>query len=262
MNLGHNTLNSPMLRMLTIQSGTSRHVSSPTASTPTRGAPICCAIPDDDIITEYSNRRTILISSLLATSFFTLPGLASPSDLARTFESREGFSFSYPDSWVVAFDRSGGRGNGAITAVGDFKQSFLVASVFRTVGIKSLLGENSGLDDTTGRRLVLDPLLNDPSTLRFRELRAQGSSNGEFFDFEYEMEACKGEVQEGKGGFQRCLSGTGQDIPTPRRHAVGRAVLGPPGSDVLFTMTASAPVEKWASVEGVLRAIVGSYHAL
>ena len=40
--------------------------------------------------------------------------------LEQTFTSSEGVSFRYPAGWVVAFDRSGGSGAGAVCVVGLF----------------------------------------------------------------------------------------------------------------------------------------------
>lgn len=49
---------------------------------------------------------------------------------------------------------------------------------------------------------------------------------------------------------------TGQEIPTIRRHHLGRAVLA---RGAVLTITAAAPVDRWPAAEDVLRAIVGSY---
>jgi hypothetical protein len=49
-----------------------------------------------------------------------------------------------------------------------------------------------------------------------------------------------------------------QEIPTMRRHHLGRAVLV---GGMVQVMTAAAAVEQWAEAEAVLAAIVGSFRA-
>lgn len=177
----------------------------------------------------------------------------------KSFSSREGFAFQYPDSWVLAFDRSGGKKDGAVVVVGDFRQSFLVVSVFRTVAVETLSdGGESFLTVEDGRRLVLDTLREDPTTMRFKEISASSTENGEF-DFQYELQTCVGEIQEGSGGVVRCLGSSGQEIPAAMRRAIGRAVLQ---GNTLLTMTASAPIEKWMAVEETLGRIVSSFHRI
>lgn len=180
--------------------------------------------------------------------------------LSQTFQSSEGFEFSYPAGWVVAYDRSGGKGDGAVAAVGDFTR-FFVVSVFRTVDIPKETSLENGLTESVGHALCIDPLLKEDSTQSFKELRSQSSGQGRHlqYDFEYEIEVCRGEIQEGVGGVLRCLGGLGQEIPTQKRHHVARAVLA---EGHLLTINAAAPVEKWAEVEDVMKAIVNSYRSL
>ena len=85
----------------------------------------------------------------------------SPTEVAhqrKVFTSREGFEFDYPSSWVVAFDRSGATSDGAVVVVGDFRQSYLVVSVFRKFGVSSSEANGNALNVTDGHRLVLDVL--------------------------------------------------------------------------------------------------------
>ena len=188
------------------------------------------------------------------------PATAATPILSQTFQSSEGFEFSYPAGWVVAYDRSGGKGDGAVAAVGDFTR-FLVVSVFRTVDIPKEISLQNGLTESIGRALCIEPLLKEDSTQSFKELRSQSSGQGRQlqYDFEYEIEVCRGEIQEGVGGVLRCLGGLGQEIPTQKRHHVARAVLS---EGHLLTINAAAPVEKWAEVEDVMKAIVNSYSSL
>ena len=156
------------------------------------------------------DRRTFLIATA-ATATTLLPSLsvlATPTpSLPNTFTSSEGFAFDYPDGWVKAYDRSGGRGNGAVVAVGDFT-SFLVVSVFRTSDIPSDIRSKGFSDESSARALCLDVVAAADSTMRFKEIKGdlgRGENGKNVFDFEYEIEICRGEIQEGSGGVLRCL---------------------------------------------------------
>lgn len=54
---------------------------------------------------------------LLSPSLLSFPATAAALDspLTQRFTSKEGFTLAYPADWVVAFDRSGGFGNGPVT---------------------------------------------------------------------------------------------------------------------------------------------------
>jgi hypothetical protein len=186
--------------------------------------------------------------------------IAAPPALSQTFQSSEGFEFSYPSGWIVAYDRSGGRGDGAVAAVGNFSQ-YLLVSVFRTVDIPKDVKLDNGLTESVGRALCIEPLLKDDTTQSFKELKSESNGEGRrrYYDFEYEIEICKGEIQEGAGGVLRCYGGLGQEIPTQKRHHLARAVLS---GGHLLTINAAAPVDKWAEVEDVMREIVDSYRSL
>lgn len=153
-----------------------------------------------------ATRRSLLsILSLMGSNLYlTLaPQDSIASDTTTTaaqFTSSEGFSFSYPGTWVVAFDRSGGRGDGAVTSVGDFTR-FLVVGVFR----ERLQEPQTILDDATGKMLCIQPQLEDLSTMRFKQSRSTASEDNSVYDFEYAVEVCRGEIQEGAGGVLRCL---------------------------------------------------------
>ena len=176
--------------------------------------------------------------------------------LTKTFSSAsDGFAFDYPDNWVVAFDRSGRGGTGAVVSIGDFTR-YLVISVFRTAELPPDV-RSRGLDVETGRALCLDPQAASESTMRFQQHRSEMAAPGQF-SFEYEIESCRGEIQEGARGVMRCLSGTGQEIPSQKRHHLGAAIIGRSG---LLTMTASSPGEAWADAEDGMRAIVSSLRA-
>lgn len=226
------------------------------------GLPPCAASPHEAPAPAPLQRRAALALAAAATVATPRRAAAAPPPpaLSQFFTSSEGFTFSFPAGWVVAYDRSGGRGDGAVVAVGDFTR-FLVVSVFRTVDVPAEAAAH-GLDEATGRRLCLDPLAADDSTMRFREIKSEAGGDGaggRRYDFEYEIDVCRGEIQEGSGGVLRCLGGMGQGIPAQRRHHVARAVLS---GGRLLTINAAAPVDKWPEVEGVMREIVESYRAV
>jgi PsbP len=216
---------------------------------------------------EAIQRRSLLISiaATAAVGYLLAPAasvaVVAPPTLSQTFQSSEGFEFSYPDGFVVAYDRSGGRGDGAVAAVGDFTR-FLVVSVLRTVDIPKDINLENGLTESVGHSLCIDPLLKDDSTQSFNELRSESNGEGRRsqYDYEYEIEVCRGEIQEGAGGVLRCLGGLGQEIPTQKRHHLARTVLNREGH--LLTINAAAPVEKWAEVEDIMRGIVSSYRSV
>jgi hypothetical protein len=166
--------------------------------------------PVDRIDAELHGRRSLLallaaatrVPAALAEAAAATGGAHAAPALPLTFSSKEGFSFNYPDNWVVAFDRSGGRGDGAVTVVGEFRESFEVASVFRTIHPPPAVRAR-GLDAATGFEVCVEPQRVDPGTMRFNELNSQAA--GGAYDFEYELETCRGEIQEGVGGVLRCL---------------------------------------------------------
>lgn len=151
-----------------------------------------------------------LLSCAVATTLSpTLPAAASPSSappaLTQSYTSSEGFQLSYPSNWVVAFDRSGGRATGAVVSIGDFTR-FIVVSVFRTVEVPEAV-RAKGLDEAAGRALCLESQAALESTMRFEQLRSEIGQHGAY-DFEYTIETCRGEIQEGVGGVLRCLVST------------------------------------------------------
>jgi hypothetical protein len=212
-------------------------------------------------------RRAALFSlaaasaAALAARPATAAAAAQPSgEEIRTLTSRDGFAFDYPASWVVAFDRSGGfRGEGAVATVGDFRgveKSFLVVAAFRQAPPR---GTTVGGAAAAGRALNVDAPRADAATLRFAELRSEGTPDGGY-EFEFEVEACGGEVLEGAGGRVRCLGpGGAGELPTVTRHHVGRCVAA---AGAIFTLTAAVPADRWPAAEAALRAVVGSLRAV
>lgn len=220
------------------------------------------------------SRRSALLSTIILTGMswsdlwnpLYMHAVASPLSQAldQEFKSSEGFRFSFPSGWVVAYDRSGGRGNGAVAAVGDFSR-FLVVTVFREV--ININGDDvEHLNEGVGRKLVLDGPASSQSTLRFTEIKSDMVVNDPTtYEFEYEIETCTGEIEEGSGGVIRCLASfNGQSIPTIKRHIVGRSILRSNESEsVLLTIAAAAPVKVWndSEVAQTMQAIIDSYGA-
>lgn len=74
--------------------------------------PACAASQREGPSTAAAaSRRQLLGTALLAAPLL----LPAASQAVETFMSSEGFAFQHPTDWVVAFDRSGGRGDGAVT---------------------------------------------------------------------------------------------------------------------------------------------------
>ena len=59
------------------------------------------------------DRRTAVLS-LLATQLLWSGRPARAAGLTKSLQSKEGFEFLFPEDYVVAFDRSGGSGTGAV----------------------------------------------------------------------------------------------------------------------------------------------------
>lgn len=79
---------------------------------------------------------------------------------------------------------------------------------------------------------------------------------GGAYEFEFSIESCAGEVEEGLGGKLRCLSAFGGTVPTaPRRH-IGRCVLV---GGTAYSLNASTPEDRWAEVGPLLRAVVATF---
>jgi hypothetical protein len=219
---------------------------------------------------KTSRRATLLSTAILIESLswcdlwnpLRAIAIASPLVLEQNFSSIEGFQFSFPAGWVVAYDRSGGRGNGAVAAVGDFSK-FLVVTVFRQ---EIDDGNVEQLDEAVGRKFVLEGPASSQSTLRFTDIKsAMVVNEPSIYEFEYEIETCMGEIEEGSGGIIRCLASfNGQSIPTIKRHILGRSILKYAESkSVLLTIAAAAPLDVWsdAAAAQTMRAIIGSYRA-
>lgn len=87
------------------------------------------------------DRRQLLAASILIPPLLTPQHALAAADsaaappaaaaaappLPQVFNSTEGFAFRYPSDWVVAFDRSGGRGNGAVTVSWGYDASIWAA---------------------------------------------------------------------------------------------------------------------------------------
>lgn len=199
--------------------------------------------------------------------------------------SAEGFRFDYPPGWVVAFDRSGSSGNGAVVVVGDFR-ALVTVSVFRTETIPTLL-VRQGLTQEAGYNICVEPQQRQDSTMRFQLLRSEmvppagsgaaksgadvaggadaaatavagsPSAAAAAYEFEFSIESCAGEIEEGIGGKLRCLS-FGANIPSQRRRHIGRCVLA---NGKAFSLNASSPEDRWAQIGPLVQAVVSSFRA-
>lgn len=125
----------------------------------------------------------------------------------RTFASsgHQGFSFSYPASFVIAYDRTQDTSrDGAIISIGNFSNTIHTATVFRQ------RVRDVGLPQTPedAYKLCIQPLIDDASTTGFRLIQDSlftTKDNVIMYEYEYEQSVCRGqEIVEGVGGVLRC----------------------------------------------------------
>jgi hypothetical protein len=126
----------------------------------------------------------------------------------RTFAStaaQQGFSFSYPASFVIAYDRTQDTSrDGAIISIGNFTNTIHTATVFRQ------RVRDVGLPQTPedAYKLCIQPLIDDASTTGFRLIQDSlftTEDNAIMYEYEYEQSVCRGqEIVEGVGGVLRC----------------------------------------------------------
>ena len=181
---------------------------------------------------------------------------ASPTDI-KTFVSKSmGFQFSYPSSFVVAFDRTDSYGprnvpadqDVALTSVGSYSKSFLTVTVFaKRVGSNEPLGVARKDFFYEG---VIRPVVDSPTTIGFSLTSESVSGEGEdaYYDFEFVHSVCRGETIEGKAGTLRCIGNFGQDLPVQSRIVLGRSIVR---DGVLLTVMGSIRTER-GDVEGAM----------
>eukprot|EP00887_Chlorella_sp_A99_P007519 scaffold2.g7519.t1 len=175
--------------------------------------------------------------------------------LIKEFASSEGFRFAYPDGWVVAFDRSGSNGSGAVCVVGQFSGEPVSVAVFRQAELPEGGGAlPAALDEPTGRALAVDPVQQQESTMRFRTLASRMARGT--YEFEFVVETCRGEILESAGGKLLCLGAFGQDLQTTTRHIVGRAALR---GGVAYMISASTPEARFQELRPTLTAVIDSF---
>ena len=103
-------------------------------------------------------------------------------------------------------------------------------------------------------------------TMRFDLLKsalvpaAPGSSNAaaSAYQFEFSIESCAGEIEEGLGGKLACLS-FGSRIPSQRRRHIGRCVVAANGR--AYSLNASSPEDRWPAVGPLVQAVVDTFRA-
>lgn len=123
--------------------------------------------------------------------------------LTQTYcSSSQGFAFSYPESFVIAFDRTSKNiEDGAVVSVGDFKR-FITVTVFAS---HMPVEGNGFLDVETGYDVCIRPIVESETTMGFRVIREEIKDSSGLFDFEYDHSICRGEQIESSGGVLRCL---------------------------------------------------------
>lgn len=147
-----------------------------------------------------------------------------------------GFRFSYPSSFVVAFDRTDSYAprsiptdeDVALTSVGSYSKSFVTVTVFGKRVRDDVNGSSSpssslSSSSSTGKDFfyerVIQPVVDSPTTIGFSLTNESvGGGGGDVhYDFEFEHSVCRGETIEGKAGALRCIGNFGQDLPVQSR---------------------------------------------
>lgn len=172
----------------------------------------CCSVPrehetwqtcsrEDNVLGPTLDRRWLL-GCMVAMTMPVGQALAR-EPLTETYRSSaHGFEFSYPESFVVAFDRTGKNiGDGAVVSVGDFTR-FITVTVFAS---PVPAGVDGILDVETGYDVCIRPIVESETTLGFRVIREEMKGASGVFDFEYDHSICRGEQIEGSGGVLRCI---------------------------------------------------------
>jgi hypothetical protein len=138
-----------------------------------------------------------------------------------------GFGFSYPSSFVVAFDRTESYAprsiptgeDVALASVGSYSKSFVTVTVFgkRVRDDTDPSRPSSGKDFFYER--VIQPVVDSPTTIGFSLTNESAAGDGDdgHYDFEFEHSVCRGETIEGKAGALRCIGNFGQDLPVQSR---------------------------------------------
>jgi len=138
-----------------------------------------------------------------------------------------GFGFSYPSSFVVAFDRTESYAprsiptgeDVALASVGSYSKSFVTVTVFgkRVRDDTDPSRLSSGKDFFYER--VIRPVVDSPTTIGFSLTNESAAGDGDdgHYDFEFEHSVCRGETIEGKAGALRCIGNFGQDLPVQSR---------------------------------------------
>lgn len=156
---------------------------------------------DEDVLGPTLDRRWLL-GSMIAMTMPIGQALAREPMTETYRSSAHGFEFSYPESFVIAFDRTGKNiGDGAVVSVGDFKR-FITVTVFASPVPP---GVDGILDVETGYDICIRPIVESETTLGFRVIREEMKGASGVFDFEYDHSICRGEQIEGSGGMLRCI---------------------------------------------------------
>lgn len=147
--------------------------------------------------------RRFVLSSIVAMMIPVGEAMAL-EPLTQTYRSSsQGFAFSYPESFVIAFDRTSKNiEDGAVISVGDFKR-FITVTVF-TSHMPVEKGDGI-LNVETGYDMCIRPIVESETTMGFRVIREEMKESSGVFDFEYDHSICRGEQIESSGGILRCI---------------------------------------------------------
>lgn len=212
------------------------------------------------------DRRSLLAAAaagMLMTVQGTMPRPAAAEEAVaagpavKELQGKAGFRFSYPDGWVVGFNR--GDQSGALALVGDFK-SFDTASVLKADLPRLMLPpETAEKGDVKAlASALIAEARSTGSTMSF-ELVNEGTERrggGNYIVFEYVLSICNGEIEEGLEGKRRCLAPNGNSQEPITRHLVASATFK---DGQAYLLTASSPIERWPQTADQLRAVAESF---
>lgn len=185
---------------------------------------------------------------------------SKPVTLGRMFSGKIGYSFFYPEGFIVATNRKGdddrqADGSQAIALVGNFS-SFDTISVIRfPFGDTDI---NASPSDLAAKLLTRGNVrTNFISATKREQSDVEELDNGPLYVYEYVTEVCRGNLEEGKGGLPDCVSpNDGSLLSTVIRHHVASVTIH---EGEFYVISASSAEARWEEMASALRAAVSSF---
>lgn len=219
---------------------------------------------------EAADRRTVLVSlGLFAGGLAhsvqaqengksSIKSAEKTEDRTKLLRSAAGFEFTYPSSWLVAFERGDSTKDGTIAFVGNFL-SIDTFSVERK-SLDPIAASNTNLQSVAEE--IVKPVQETPASIAFQILKSgyvdtlQGLKR--VYVIEYDVNTCKGLVTEGLGGKKLCKDTKDNNLQTvPRHHLLSITRT----DDALFYLNASCASDRWDTVKNDLWMTMNSFVA-